>query len=191
MFFFKLFFGKILKTKVPNFGFHPNEKKIMNNILIKDIIRQLEDAENGDLWLDENFEKKLAQVSEEQAFVRPLPELHSVAELLSHLIVWRRVNVRRMQGENLDMPDSHPDNWKSNELLKTHYTWKSLKEDFHTSQQEVIALLSGKDDSYLDTVSTHYDKTYKYLLEGLIHHDMYHMGQLGITIKYLKLQSQS
>ena len=69
----------------------------MNNILIKDIIRQLEDAENGDLWLDENFEKKLAQVSGEQAFSRPLPELHSVAELLSHLIVWRRVNIRRMQ----------------------------------------------------------------------------------------------
>lgn len=162
----------------------------MNNILIKDIIRQLEDAESGDLWLDENFEKKLARVSDEEAFVRPLPELHSAAELLSHLIVWRRVNVRRMMGESLDMPDDHPDNWKSNELLKTHYTWKSLKEDFHASQQEVIAMLTGKDDSYLDTVSTHYGKTFKYLLEGLIHHDMYHMGQLGITIKYLKLRAE-
>ena len=169
-------------------GVRSAKKSAMNNILIKDIIRQLEDAENGDLWLDENFEKKLAQVSEEKAFIRPLPELHSVAELLSHLIVWRRVNVRRMQGENLDMPDDHPDNWKSNEQLKTLYDWTSLKADFHKSQQEVIALLAGKDDSYLDTVSTHYGKTFKYLLEGLIHHDMYHMGQLGITIKYLKLQ---
>jgi len=155
--------------------------------LIKDLVSQLRDVENGDLWLDENFEKKLAEVSEDEAFVRPLPGLHSAAELLSHLIMWRRVNIRRMQGEQLPIPVEHPDNWKSNEELRP-IGWEALKKDFYASQQEVIRMLQGKDDSYLDTISTHYGKDFKYLVQGLVHHDLYHLGQLGITIKHLKIR---
>jgi len=157
----------------------------MSDILIKDIIQQLHDVTNGDLWIDETFEKKLSGLTEEEAFTRPLPELHSVAELLSHLAVWRRVNIRRLNGEKILMPIDHPDNWKSNETLRP-MGWDGLKRDFYASQQEVIAMLQGREDSYLDTMSTHYGKDFRYLLQGLIHHDMYHLGQIGITLKFLK-----
>jgi uncharacterized damage-inducible protein DinB len=156
----------------------------MNDIVIKDIIRQLKDAENGDLWLDENFEKKLAQVPEGQEFTRPLPGLHSVAELLSHLIVWRRINISRLKGQKVTMDVEDPANWKTNDQLRQQ-GWDALKKEFCQSQKDLIAMLDGKDDSYLRTISTHYENTYQYLLEGMIHHDMYHMGQLGITIKFL------
>jgi uncharacterized damage-inducible protein DinB len=159
----------------------------MADKLIQTTIQQLKDAENGDLWIDENFEKKLSQVSEDEVFTRPHPQLHSVAELISHLIVWRRVTIRRMNGENLVMEIDDPENWKTNEeLRKTE--WDALLKDFHKSQKDVIALLEGKDDTYLDTTSTHFDKDFNYLMQGMIHHDMYHMGQLGITIKFLKLR---
>lgn len=157
----------------------------METTLVNDIIRQLRDVENADLWLDENFEKKLAAVSEAEAFVRPIPDLHSVAELLSHLIVWRRVNVSRINGSTVNMPVEHPDNWKTNDQLKL-IGWGNLKKDFYQSQQEVIAMLEGKNDAWLGTTSTHYGKDFQYLLQGLIHHDLYHLGQLGIIIKYLK-----
>lgn len=157
----------------------------MGTILVDDIIKQLRDVENADLWLDENFEKKLAAVGEAEAFVRPLPDLHSVAELLSHLIVWRRVNISRINGNTVNMPVEHPDNWKTNNQLKP-IGWENLRKDFYKSQQEVIALLDGKDDAWLGTISTHYGKDFQYLLQGLIHHDFYHLGQLGITIKYLR-----
>ncbi len=154
-------------------------------ILINDIIQQLNDLDNGDVWLDENFAKKLGQVSEADAFVRPLPDMHSAAELLAHLITWRRVNIRRMNGETVKMEIDDPTNWRTNDELRVD-GWDALKRDFIQSRQEVIALISDKDDSYLDTVSTHYGKDYKYLLQGLVHHDVYHLGQLGITIKYLQ-----
>ncbi|RYG45584.1 MAG: DinB family protein [Chitinophagaceae bacterium] len=157
----------------------------MATTLINDIIQQLNDLDDGDLWLDENFAKKLEQVNEKTAFTRPLPDLHSPAELLSHLIVWRRINIRRMNGETVRLQVDDPINWKSNEELRPK-GWKALKKEFYQSKQEVIDMLDGKDDSYLDTVSTYYGKDFKYLLEGLVHHDLYHLGQLGIVVKFLK-----
>lgn len=159
----------------------------MERTLINDIIRQLNDLDYGDLWLDENFAKKLEQVTEASAFTRPIPDLHSPAELLSHLIVWRRVNIRRLNGETVELDVEHPDNWKTNDELRP-IGWENLKEEFFSSKQDVIALLDGKDDTYLDAVSTYYGKNVKYLLQGLVHHDLYHLGQLGITVKYLQPQ---
>lgn len=157
----------------------------MATILIEDIIQQLNDLDNGDVWLDENFAKKLGQVGEADAFVRPMPDMHSVAELLAHLVVWRRINIRRMNGETVKVDIDDPVNWQTNNELRIN-GWDALKRDFARSRQEVIDLLAGKDDSYLATVSTHYGKDFKYLLYGLIHHDVYHLGQLGITVKYLQ-----
>jgi uncharacterized damage-inducible protein DinB len=154
--------------------------------LINDIIQQLNDIDNGDLWLDENFDKKLSKVNDDNAFTRPIPDLHSVAELISHLIVWRRVNIKRMNGETVKLDVDDAENWKTNDELRPN-GWDALKQDFDQSRREVIEMLSGQDDSYLDTISTHYGKDYKYLLQGLVHHDLYHLGQLGITLKYLEL----
>ncbi|HSJ68754.1 MAG TPA: hypothetical protein VK921_13805 [Anditalea sp.] len=59
----------------------------MENKLVQNIIKQLKDILDQDIWLDENFHKKWESISDRQAFERPLPEMHSVAELISHLIV--------------------------------------------------------------------------------------------------------
>lgn len=39
-------------------------------ILMDHLVRQLLEVENG-VWLDENFEKKLAYVNDDNAFMRP------------------------------------------------------------------------------------------------------------------------
>lgn len=161
------------------------KKVYMATTLINDIVQQLNNLDNGDLWLGENFAGKLSQVNDADAFTRALPDLHSPAELLAHLTVWRRINIRRMNGETVRLEIDDPANWRTNDELRPN-GWDMLKSDFYRSKQEVIDMLSGKEDSYLDTISTHYGKDYKYLLQGLIHHDLYHLGQLGITIKYLQ-----
>jgi uncharacterized damage-inducible protein DinB len=157
----------------------------MSTLLINDYCQQLTDIINADLWLDENFEKKLSQVQNEQVFTRPIPELHSVAELISHLYEWRIEIIGRLKGNPRSMgEDDDQRNWKTNEILKAD-GWENLLNNFHKSQQQIIAFLKTKDDRYLDEKYPHSDYTYKYLVHGLIHHDCYHLGQLGITIKLL------
>ncbi|MEI2272663.1 ClbS/DfsB family four-helix bundle protein [Sphingobacterium sp. ML3W] len=83
----------------------------MDDILIKDHIQQLKDVETADLWIDENFEKKLSQVDGTTAFERPIPAMHSIAELVSHLIEWRREVLSRLKGNQRGLDMSDAANW--------------------------------------------------------------------------------
>jgi len=49
----------------------------------------------------------------------------------------------------------------------------------------MIQLIEGRDDSYLDTVFQDSGYTFKYLIEGIIQHDIYHLGQIGIVLKLI------
>ena len=164
----------------------------MENTLIKEITQQLRDVEADDLWIEENFEKKLSEVDATIAFERPIPELHSIAELVSHLIEWRREVLSRLKGNPGGLEMSDEANWRTNQELKIR-GWETLLNDFHETQQNIIAFLEGKDDDFLYTAYPHaspdFPHNHKYLLTGLIHHDMYHLGQMGITVKFLKIRN--
>lgn len=151
---------------------------------IKDLLRQFREVLEGPAWIDENFRKKIDGISEDQAFQRPLPELHSVAELVSHLVVWRREVMQRLKGMERTLRESSPENWRGNEELRPQ-GWKHLRSDLYRSQEELEELLKSRPDSFLEGKYTE-DHTYGHLVEGLLHHDLYHLGQLGITVKLLK-----
>ncbi len=151
----------------------------------QDIIKQLQDLLHGPLWLDEHFDKKLSSVSAEEAFINPLPGLHSVAELLSHLNVWLRACMDRMTGIENSLKDNSPDDWKHNALLRTD-GWEVLKEEFYDLHDELIRLIETSDDSFFEKPYPGSAFTHQDILNGLIHHNAYHLGQMGLTIKFLK-----
>lgn len=157
----------------------------MSTILINDYIQQLQDVLGADIWLDENFDKKLSQVNKEEIFVRPIPEIHSIAELISHLHEWRQETLSRLKGNKQGFVENDPRNWRTNDELKSS-GWEILKRNFYESQQQLIDFLKQKNDAYLEEKYPHYDYTNKYLVQGMVQHDAYHLGQLGITIKLLK-----
>lgn len=156
----------------------------MDNRLIQNIVGQLRDIQDRETWLDENFKKKIGEISDEQAFERPIPEVHSVAELISHIMEWRINSIRKLNGLKSELTVDSPQNWRTNdELRKTG--WEKLQTDFYASQDELIELIKDKPDDYLNNQSAD-GFSFKYLIEGLIHHDLYHLGQIGITVKLLK-----
>lgn len=158
----------------------------MSYTLIQNTILQLQDVQDQENWLDENFEKKIGSVEDDEVFKRPLPELHSVAELISHVLVWRIETIRKLKNMDSKLTVDSPENWRTNDELK-EIGWKNLKNKFFQSLHTLIEILEGKDDTFLDKRYRNKD-SFKYLIEGLIHHDLYHLGQLGIIIKFLRLQ---
>ncbi len=161
----------------------------MENKLIQNIVSQFQDIQEQELWLDENFKKKIDNLSDELAFERPLSDLHSVAELISHILVWRKETILKLNGKSANLTIESPENWLPNEVLK-ETGWKKLKADFYNSQKEIIELIENKSDDYLEKECAAGYK-FKYLIEGLIHHDLYHLGQIGIVIKFLNLKKQT
>ena len=78
-----------------------------------------------------------------------------------------------------------PDNWKDNTQL-SEIGWTEKKNAFYNSQSELIRLIKSQKDTYLETKFLDTDYDFHYLIEGIIHHDLYHLGQIGVTIKLLK-----
>lgn len=156
----------------------------MPQVLINDILRQLRELQEGSQWFDQSLKDKISGLSEEEALTRPLPELHSIAEHVSHIIEWRKECLLRFKGERTELMNS-PDDWKAHEMLKK-IGWTRLKELLFESTDQLIHALQDKDDAYLKIPFQDTDYNNHYLIEGIIQHDLYHLGQMGITVKMLK-----
>ncbi|MFS4447350.1 hypothetical protein [Maribacter sp. 2307UL18-2] len=66
-------------------------------LLIDNRIVQLRDVQEGKNWMGPNFNKKLALITQDSAFVRPKPNLHSIAEIISHLTTWRKETILKIK----------------------------------------------------------------------------------------------
>jgi uncharacterized damage-inducible protein DinB len=154
----------------------------MDTVIINNLIAQFDEVHNGIPWLDESFSKKFKLINEENAFIRPRKDIHSIAEILSHLVVWRTEILSRLNGNPRQLSADSPENWKSNDELENE-GWESLLDEFDQNQNELKLLLQSKEDDFLAT--SYHDRNYKYLVEGLLHHDLYHLGQIGLVNKML------
>ena len=157
--------------------------------LINNFIRQFKEIQDGQVWLNVSYKKKLDLLNENNFFSRPIPDLHSVAELISHLTFWRQEAILKIKTRKGLLTDESEENWLTNEQLKK-IGWDKIKTDYDNSLTEIINLLQQKDDSFLN--ETYYDNDYKnyykyfFLIEGMLHHDIYHLGQIGMLTKLLK-----
>jgi uncharacterized damage-inducible protein DinB len=156
----------------------------MVQVLIKNIVRQLHEIQEGSLWFDQCFKDKIDGLSDSEALTSPIPQVHSVAEHVSHMLEWRKECMIRFKGLRTELMNS-PDDWKDNTGLRK-IGWTDLKNAFYNSQSELIRLMEPQDDTYLETKFLDTDYNFHYLIEGIIHHDLYHLGQIGVTIKLLK-----
>ena len=88
------------------------------NHLIQNLIAQYKEVQTGYLWMGGTYTKRLGEVAEEDFFVRPLPDLHSIAEIISHLTLWRLETIMKIETGQGSKTDQCEENWLPNEKLK-------------------------------------------------------------------------
>src|SRR6185295_7488706 len=118
----------------------------MNRTLIDNYIKQFSEINSGSPWIDETFKKKIDALTDAEAFAKPLPQIHSVAELISHLTEWRKIIADALTGLPYESIFDTPSNWKSNDLLKP-LGWNKLKNEFYDSHKEIIFFLEKQNDA--------------------------------------------
>lgn len=154
--------------------------------LIDNLIRQFRDVRSGPLWMGESFQTKLDRLGGDAPFVRPEPGMHCAAEILAHLTAWRRDALLKIESGKGRLRDQDEENWPPVSQLREQ-GWATIIREFDESLEAVLELLSRREDAFLQ--ETYYDQDYgreypyAYLLYGLLHHDLYHLGQLGIILK--------
>ena len=156
--------------------------------LITAFIDQMEQIHQGDGWIGVNFKKKTNSLSETH-FFEQTSGMHSIAEIISHLTTWRLETILKIKTGKGSVTDDDPSNWKNNQVLKKMGK-KEILLQYNDSLFKLIGSLKQKNDAFLNDF--YYDTDFKdeyqfmFLIQGMLHHDIYHLGQIALLIKCLE-----
>jgi uncharacterized damage-inducible protein DinB len=156
---------------------------------IRSYLHQLNQLFNGGNWLDESYTGKLQDMNSTQAFKRPATGLFSVAEIVWHCIYWRQVFIHFAEADpGYRDRTIESDNFRSVKQLR-QTGWPGLLEQLKNSQQKIEQILISKSDNFLkeEYKPKH---SFQYLLDGLVQHDAYHLGQIGLVLKMHRLAAK-
>jgi len=137
---------------------------------------------NGEAWHGRALKPLLRGVTAEQASGVPRAGEHSIVQLVLHIAYWEEIVVRRFQGEVVDAPLNTQDDWPTNRKL-SNAEWQAILsrlDKAHATMREAIA---GASDEKLKQMVPQRDHDYYTLLHGIIHHCVYHSGQIASVKK--------
>lgn len=149
----------------------------------KDISIALDQVFAGSPWFGTGVLKKLESLPAGIANQEYGPHGHSVGKYLRHMLVWRRYAIRKLQGDTdyriaLGSAEDFPE---GEEPLAV------LVEELRDSQRSLLELIQQADEAlygqHIDSKSAY---TFGQLLQGIIQHDIYHLGQIALLARLME-----
>lgn len=146
-------------------------------------------AHAGPAWHGAALSENLSGIDAQQAASRPLPDAHSIWEIVLHIISWTREVTRRLEGAQPAQPveaDWPPVGSVSEE------GWTGVRQALGQAHTALAAAVNrfpegrwgervgGERDAPLGT-----GVSYAAMVAGLLQHDAYHGGQIGLLRKTL------
>ena len=145
---------------------------------------QIGRAFEGEAWHGDSINEILAGVDAKTAAARPVPDAHSIWELVLHIAAWDRVTIRRAGGEAVTLSDEQ--------------NFPALKDASEAAWQKALALLRDTHAELVKTVAAFPDSrlqelvpgkkqayyNFYYLFSGIVQHELYHAGQIALLKKF-------
>lgn len=149
---------------------------------VQSIIKQFETVNTGQPWFGRAVFEILDEVDISKAYIRPAETGHSLAELLYHMITWAEFTLKRLEGDREhDLAVSEKLDWR--EIDQKVHTWDKGMKEFKEVHSKIIAILKTKDDEWLKEIVDYRKYNFRFLLNGLIQHNIYHLGQIAYINK--------
>jgi len=148
------------------------------------ITRMIEEIYDGNPWHGESICTKLRDVDYKVAMERPIAGVHTIYELVGHMISWRNYVVRKMMGDSAYKIELNSEKDWDQKSEHPPSSWDILKENLKKNQKLIMEELATKDTAWLNTrVPGTEDLSFERLMHGIIQHDIYHLGQIGLVKK--------
>lgn len=142
------------------------------------------DLYHGHPWLDVTIADTLGRITAEQATQRGIYDGNTIWKILNHIIASRENVLRRMQGEVTQTPSN---NYIEKVEDTSEEAWKKTLETLETTQKQCIYFLSTfKEADFINEYPLN-KLTYYQHIHGIIQHDAYHLGQIVLLAKTVKL----
>ena len=142
---------------------------------------QLKLAQQGGAWHGPSLRELLDGVTAEQAAAHPLPNTHSIWELVNHIAAWERIVTRRLQGEAVtDVPDeiNFPPVHDGSEAA-----WQTALQRLAETNRDLREAIKQIDDAKLQEPTPGKEHGLYIELYGALQHDLYHAGQIALLKK--------
>src|SRR5262245_18275031 len=144
------------------------------------LAEQLSKALNGDAWHGPSWREVLEGIGRDAALHRPIPDAHTIAEVLLHATAWNDVVHRRLEGETPKV--SGAEDWPA-ESIPDDASWSATLMRFEETDNALVATLDRfpavkLNDNRPGTQGTWYD-----LIVGQLQHLLYHAGQVALLKK--------
>ncbi len=150
---------------------------------IQSIIQRIENVNSGEPWFGRPVYTLLEEVDPKKVFISP-NEQHSLAALLYHMITWADFTLKRIEKDKInDLAAAEELDWRKIDPKK--HSWKKGLAEFKAIHKKIIALLKKKEDPFLDEKVDYRNYNFRYLINGMIEHNIYHLGQIAYLHKML------
>jgi len=151
---------------------------------------QIRRAFEGEAWHGDALLELLNDVDATSAIAKPIPNAHSIWEILLHIAAWDGAVVRRIAGQTVNLSDeenfptikdSSPAAWKKaiDSVKKTHGELVKAVAAFPDAR--LGERVPGKSQAYYD---------YYYMFSGIVQHELYHGGQIAMLKKFAGAKSK-
>jgi uncharacterized damage-inducible protein DinB len=149
------------------------------------IIATLRSVLEGQPWYGNPVMTLLREIDPKTVHKKPNKNSHSLIELLYHMITWAEFTLKRLEkNEEKDLAAFEKLDWR--EIKPKEHTWEKGLAQFKVTHDLIIDLLETKeDDSFLSEKVDYREYNFRFLLYGLIQHDIYHIGQIAYVKKLL------
>jgi uncharacterized damage-inducible protein DinB len=145
---------------------------------------QLKRSQEGQAWHGPSLRELLNGMTAEQAVAKPIPNAHSVWELINHIIAWEQIARRRLEGvEEIAILDevNFPPVTDASEAA-----WQATLQSLDASNRSLRESIRKIDDEKLNEITPGTSYSIYVLLHGVIQHDLYHAGQIALLKKAMQ-----
>ena len=142
---------------------------------IKTALRHLYE---GEVWHGPSIKEILVDMTAQDAIKRVTPKSKNIAEYLVHITNWRIFALEKLTGgDSYDIILNSEADWSViNELSQEG--WEEILQNYEEAQTELLEVVDTYTNSKLEATVTGRKYTFYTLLHGVIHHDIYHSGQM-------------
>jgi uncharacterized damage-inducible protein DinB len=140
-------------------------------------------AFHGEAWHGDCVLEILQGVDSGTAYAHPIPNAHSIWELLLHIAAWDGAVIRRAAGNAVELRDEEnfPPVTDSSEAA-----WRKAVEQATQTHDDLVKVIAVFPDARLQERVPGKTQPYYnffYMFAGIVQHELYHAGQIALLKK--------
>lgn len=150
---------------------------------LEHIKKMLQHNWDGPMWYGGNLSEMLKGISAPQAYNKPVGLAHNIYEYVCHMYTWRRFVVEFINGNtNYCVEIDSEKDWPT-QYEATEENWSSALKDLAYIQAQLLADIDKITNEQLNELVPGKKFRWYAFLHGIIHHDIYHSGQINLLKK--------